>query len=50
VRLRRAAVALTVFVIVTFVPVTSLFLNAHGLSLLNTPAGHVSQSLQHKLS
>jgi alpha-1,6-mannosyltransferase len=48
VRLRRATAALTLFIVLTFVPVTSLY-SDHGLTLLNTPAGHVSQQLQQKL-
>jgi hypothetical protein len=49
VRLRRAAVALTVYIVVTFIPVISLFFNAHSLSLLDTPSGHASETLQQKL-
>jgi len=48
-RLRRATALLTLFIVATFAPVTSLYLGAHGVSLLNTPAGHVSQALQQKL-
>jgi glycosyl transferase family 87 len=48
-RLRRATVLLTVYIVATFVPVTSLYLSTHGVSLLNTPAGHVSETLQQKL-
>ena len=49
VRLRRATALLTLYIVATFLPVTSLYLDAQGLSLLNTPAGHVSQTLQQKL-
>ena len=50
VRLRRAMLALTVFLVVTFVPATGIYLNNHGLSPLATPAGQASRTLQHKLS
>ena len=50
VRLRRAMLALTVFLVVTFVPATGIYLNNHGLSPLATHAGEVSRALQHKLS
>jgi alpha-1,6-mannosyltransferase len=49
VRLRRAAGVLTVYIVVTFIPVTALFFGAHSLSLLNTPAGQASETLQQKL-
>jgi alpha-1,6-mannosyltransferase len=49
VRLRQAALALTVFLVVVFMPVTDMFLFAHGLNPLNTQAGRASQTLQHKL-
>jgi alpha-1,6-mannosyltransferase len=48
-RLRQAALGLTVFLVLTFMPVTDMFLFAHGLNPLNTPAGHASQVLQQKL-
>jgi alpha-1,6-mannosyltransferase len=49
VRLRQAALALTVFLVVTFMPATDMLLFAHGLNPLNNPAGRASQTLQHKL-
>ena len=48
-RLRQAALGLTVFLVLTFMPATDMFLFAHGLNPLNTPAGHASQVLQQKL-
>jgi alpha-1,6-mannosyltransferase len=48
-RLRRASLALTVFVVITFLPAVMMYLNAHSLSPLNTPAGHASWVLQKKL-
>jgi hypothetical protein len=49
VRLRQAALALTVFLVLTFMPATDMLLFAHGLNPLNNPAGRASQTLQHKL-
>jgi alpha-1,6-mannosyltransferase len=49
VRLRQAALGLTMFLVVTFMPVTDMILFAHGLNPLNAPAGRASQTLQHKL-
>ncbi|MGO9960118.1 MAG: glycosyltransferase family 87 protein [Solirubrobacteraceae bacterium] len=50
VRLRRAALVLTVFLVVTFVPATGLYLSDHGFAPLNTTAGQASMALQHKLA
>jgi hypothetical protein len=50
VRLRQISVALTVFLILAFVPVTTDYMNAHGINPLNTAAGHASQNLQSKLA
>jgi hypothetical protein len=50
VRLRQLSVALTVFVILAFVPVTANYMNAHNIDPLNTRAGHASQNLQSKLA
>jgi hypothetical protein len=49
-RLRRATLALTVFLVLTFIPATGIYLNNHGISPLATHAGQVSKALQHKLS
>jgi Glycosyltransferase family 87 len=48
-RLRRATLILNLFVVVTFLPAMSLFLHAHGLNPLGTPAGHDSAKLQKQL-
>jgi hypothetical protein len=48
--LRRAALVLTVFLIVTFVPATGIYLTRHGIDPMATAAGHASNVLQHKLS
>jgi alpha-1,6-mannosyltransferase len=49
-RLRCATLALTLFLVLTFVPATGLYLSIHGISPLATPAGQASKALQHKLS
>ena len=49
VRLRRAAIALTVFLVLAFFPATALFLASHHIDPLATPAGQASQALQRKL-
>jgi Glycosyltransferase family 87 len=48
-RLRQATLALTVFIVITFLPALSLYLSNEGISPLNTPAGHASWKLQKKL-
>jgi Glycosyltransferase family 87 len=49
VRLRRVALALTVYAVLVFVPAVNTYMNDHGINLLNTPAGRASTSLQYKL-
>lgn len=49
VRLRRATLLFTVFIILTFLPALSLFLSNHGINPLGTPAGKASSKLQQKL-
>jgi alpha-1,6-mannosyltransferase len=49
-RLRRATVALTSFLILTFMPATQIAIQAEGFNPLDTPAGHASAVLQKKLS
>jgi hypothetical protein len=48
-RLRRLAGALTVFLLLTFLPAVNTYMNDHNINLLNTPAGRASSSLQYKL-
>jgi hypothetical protein len=50
VRLRRVALALTVYAVLVFLPTVNTYLNDQGINLLNTPAGRVSSSLQYKLA
>jgi hypothetical protein len=50
VRLRRTAMLLTVFLVVTFVPGWGIILWSHGLDPMNTAVGHASTRLQNKLS
>ncbi len=50
VRLRRWAVITTVFLMLAFLPATSLYMSEHNVNPLRTPAGRASQSLQDKLA
>ncbi len=50
VRLRRVAVAVTIFLIVAFMPATDLYMKKHGINPLSGSAGQASQSRQHKLA
>ncbi len=50
VRLRRAALAMTLFLVIAFVPATGIYLSQHGIDLLASPAGQASKSLQNKLA
>ena len=50
VKLRRAALVLTAFLIFAFMPATSDYLGAHGPHLLGSPVGQASLSRQHKLA
>jgi alpha-1,6-mannosyltransferase len=48
-RLRRLAAALTVYLLLVFVPAVNTYTNDHNINLLKTPAGRASTSLQYKL-
>jgi alpha-1,6-mannosyltransferase len=48
--LRRAALALTVFLILTFMPATTTYMTKHGINPLSGSAGQASQSHQRKLA
>jgi len=50
VKLRRAALVLTAFLIFAFMPATADYLGAHGPHLLGSPVGQASLSRQHKLA
>jgi hypothetical protein len=50
VRLRRVALALTVFLVLAFVPYVNTYMNTHNINLLNTSAGRAATSLQDKLA
>jgi hypothetical protein len=50
VKLRRATVALTVFLIFAFVPATGQYLSEHNINLLSSPVGQASTSRQDKLA
>jgi hypothetical protein len=49
VRLRLAALALTAFLVLTFVPSTGIFLQDHGINLMNGAPGQASQARQRAL-
>jgi hypothetical protein len=49
-RLRRAAAALTIFLVLTFFPVIWMALGAVGINPMATPVGEASSTLQHKLA
>jgi hypothetical protein len=49
VRLRRATIAFTLFIVITFMPALSLFMGSHGLNPLATPAGKASATLMREL-
>jgi hypothetical protein len=48
--LRRATLALTVFLVVTFIPATGIYFAKHGIDPMATPAGQASSALQRTLS
>jgi hypothetical protein len=48
-RLRQAALILTVYLVFGFAPYTGSLLSKVHINLMNSPAGHASQSLQKKL-
>jgi hypothetical protein len=49
VRLRRTVVAATVFLILSFMPATDLYIHAHGINPLGSSVGQASLSEQNKL-
>jgi uncharacterized membrane protein YadS len=49
-RLRRVAVAFSVFLVLTFMPAMGMLLHAAKLNPLSGQPGQASQSLQHKLA
>ena len=49
-RLRRATLVLTVFLVFAFVPATGQFLSQHNINLLSSPVGQASTSRQDKLA
>jgi hypothetical protein len=50
VRLRRVAIALSVFLVLTFIPVDGMFMRAHHINLMGSPVGQASQRLQNRLA
>jgi hypothetical protein len=49
-RLRRAAIVLMLFLILTFIPVTGAILVKHGVDPMNTSIGRASLKLQKQLA
>jgi Glycosyltransferase family 87 len=49
-RLRRAALVLTVYLVIAFAPLTNQILESKGIYLLGSHVGQASQTLQNKLS
>jgi alpha-1,6-mannosyltransferase len=49
-RLRRATLAMTLFLVLTFVPLTGIILARHRLDPLSGPPGQASRALQQKLA
>ena len=50
VRLRRAAIGMTIYLVLAFVPAVGMFLSAHGINTMSGAAGQASMSRQHKLA
>ncbi len=50
VRLRRVSLVLTVFLVLTFLPVVWRYMAQHNINPLRSPAGQASQTLQRKLA
>ena len=50
VRLRRAAIAFTIYLVIAFIPETGIFLANHGIDPMGGPAGQASKTLQKKLA
>lgn len=48
--LRRVALALTVYLVLVFMPWANYYMADHNINLLNTPAGQASSSLQGRLA
>ncbi len=48
-RLRKATLAFTVFLVITFIPITNIFLNQHGIWFTNTNVGRAAQALTNQL-
>jgi hypothetical protein len=48
-RLRRTALAFSMYLVIAFAPATGMLLSKVGINLMNSSAGRASQDLQHKL-
>jgi hypothetical protein len=49
VALRRATLAFTLFLALTFIPETSVYVNSHGLNPMSTARGRAAAALQERL-
>ncbi|MGB0094318.1 MAG: glycosyltransferase family 87 protein [Solirubrobacteraceae bacterium] len=50
IRLRRASLVLTAYLVIGFMPVTGMLLSRHSINLMGGPAGQASKALQQKLA
>jgi hypothetical protein len=50
IRLRRAAVALTAYLVIAFIPTTGMILTDRGVNPMGGPVGQASEALQHRLA
>jgi Glycosyltransferase family 87 len=50
IKLRRATIAFTVYLVIAFVPATKMFLYAHGINPMGGAVGEASKALQKKLA
>ncbi|HZU61771.1 MAG TPA: glycosyltransferase family 87 protein [Solirubrobacteraceae bacterium] len=48
-RLRKAILALTVFLVITFIPITNVWLSQHGIDPMNSAVGRAASSLTNQL-
>jgi hypothetical protein len=49
-RLRRVAIALSIYLVLTFIPVDGMFMRAHHINLMGTSVGRTSIHLQQQLA
>ena len=49
-RLRRATLAFTAYLVIAFIPATGMFLSKHGINTMGSSTGQASKALQKKLA